>query len=120
MANERQAGKRAAKTPAQDRLMKLLRERGEVRRRDALRVVSASTVARAAAAGKVVRIVRGRAVFLAAPVTAAATAPVVRMSARRPAPEGVPGGRLAAMTALLSGAGRTAGERAADFFFLGR
>ena len=115
MARKR-ARKRAAKTPAQDRLMKLLRERGEVRRRDALRVVSASTVARAAAAGKVVRIVRGRAVFLAAGLAA----PVVRIPARRAAPEGVPGGRLAAMTALLSGAGRTAGERAADFFFLGR
>ena len=114
MARKR-ARKRASATPAQDRLTALLRERGEVRRRDALRVVSASTVARAAAAGKVVRIVRGRAVFLAA----VRTAPVVRMPARRPAPEGVPGGRLAAMTALLSGAGRTAGERAADFFFLG-
>ena len=108
----------ATRTPAQDRLLKLLRKRGEVRRVDALKHVSASTIQRAIDAGKAVKVVRGRAVYFA-PARVADPAHVVRMTARRTALEGVPGGRIDALSRLLAGAGRTPGEHARDFF-LGR
>lgn len=100
-------------TPAQDRLLRLLRSRGEVRRAEALRVVSGGTVDRAVRSGRAVRIRRGRAVWLAA---AQPCLPLRPAGARRPAVEGVPGGRIDALSRLLAGAGRRPAERAADFF----
>lgn len=65
----------ASRTPARDRLVAALRRKGgEVRQAEACRLagVSSSTAARAAAAGAVIRIKKGRAVYLTVPVQAAA------------------------------------------------
>ena len=106
----------ASRTPARDRLVAALRRKGgEVRQAEACRLagVSSSTAARAAAAGAVIRIKKGRAVYLTVPVQAAAV--TVRAATHGPAVKGVPGGRLDAMARLLAGRGSTPRERAADF-----
>ena len=107
--------RQAPTTPAQDRLLALLRKRGKLTRTQALRAVSAGTVSRALAAGKLVKVCSGRRVSCIEARTADVRTHHVVMDVRREAVRGVPGGRLAAMSALLSGAGRTPRERAADF-----
>ena len=112
MAKKRARRTAKTTTPAQDRLLALLRKRGKLTRAQALRAVSAGTVSRALAAGKLVKVCSGRRVSCIEARTADVRTHHVVMDVRREAVRGVPGGRLAAMSALLSGAGRTPRERA--------
>lgn len=100
--------------PARTRLIAAVRAAGELPRRDALAVASASTIQRAVADGALVRVRRGRAASYSATVAAPAPAPARAVAARRQDVRGVPGGRLHALQCLVRDERQTLGQRMAE------